>query len=45
MIDDIVKVTVDRPSGTCHPVHKDIYYPVNYGFIEGVIVQVRMTDY
>lgn len=39
MIGDIVKVTVDRPLGTCHPVHKDIYYPVNYGFIEGVMAQ------
>lgn len=39
MIGDIVKVTVDRPLGTFHPVHKDIYYPVNYGFIEGVMAQ------
>lgn len=39
MIGDIVKVTVDRPLETFHPVHKDIYYPVNYGFIEGVMAQ------
>ena len=34
---DIVTVTVDRPLGSYHPEHKDMYYPVNYGYIEGVI--------
>lgn len=37
MIGDIVTVTVDRPLGSYHPVHKDIYYPINYGYIEGII--------
>ena len=37
MIGDIVKVVVDRPLGSYHPKHKDIYYPINYGFIEGII--------
>lgn len=37
MIGNIVKVTVDRPLGSYHPKHKDIYYPINYGYIEGVI--------
>ena len=37
VIGSIVKVIVDRPSGTYHPKHKDIYYPVNYGYIPGVI--------
>lgn len=32
-----VKVTVDRPLGSFHPEHKDMYYPVNYGYVEGVI--------
>ena len=32
-----VKVIIDRPLGTYHPNHKDIFYPVNYGYIEGVI--------
>ena len=32
-----VKVTVDRPLGTYHPKHKDIYYSVNYGYIKGVV--------
>ncbi len=35
MIGDIVKVIVDRPLGSYHPKHKDIYYPINYGYIEG----------
>ena len=37
MIGDIVTVTVDRPLGSYHPVHKDIYYPVNYGYIKGIM--------
>lgn len=37
MIGEIVKVTVDRPLGSYHPKHKDIYYPINYGYIEGII--------
>ena len=30
-------VTVDRPLGSYHPLHPDIYYPVNYGYIEGIM--------
>lgn len=37
MIGDIVKVIVDRPLGTYHPEHKEMYYPINYGYIEGLI--------
>lgn len=37
MIGDIVTVTIDRPLGSCHPKYKDLYYPINYGYIEGVI--------
>lgn len=37
MIGDTVKVIVDRPLGSYHPKHKDIYYPINYGYIEGII--------
>lgn len=33
----IVNVTVDRQLGSFHPKHKDIYYPVNYGFVSGII--------
>lgn len=32
-----VKVTVDRPLGSYHPTHRDLYYPINYGFIKGII--------
>ena len=37
MIGNVVKVIVDRPLGSCHPKHKDIYYSVNYGYVPGVI--------
>jgi len=33
----IVTVIVDRPMGTFHPNHPDLYYPVNYGYIPGTI--------
>ena len=36
MIGKIVKVTVDRPLGSYHPEYKDIYYSVNYGYVEGI---------
>ena len=37
VIGTIVTVTVDRPLGSYHPEHKEMYYPVNYGFIEGIM--------
>lgn len=37
MIGDMVKVTVDRPLGSYHPEYKELYYPINYGYIEGII--------
>lgn len=37
MIGQTVTVIVDRPLGTYHPKHKDIYYSINYGYIEGII--------
>ncbi len=37
MIGKIVTVTVDRPLGSFHPEYKDMYYPVNYGYIEGTV--------
>ena len=37
MIGDTVTVIVDRELGTYHPKHRDIYYPINYGYIEGII--------
>lgn len=32
-----VTVTVDRPMGSYHPKHKSIFYPVNYGFVKGIM--------
>ena len=32
-----VTVTVDRPLGSSHPEYPDLIYPVNYGYIEGII--------
>lgn len=32
-----VTVTVDRPLGSCHPKHQNICYPVNYGYIKGIM--------
>ena len=37
MIGKKVKVIIDRPLGSYHPNHKDIYYSVNYGYIEGIM--------
>ncbi|MBQ8858540.1 MAG: inorganic diphosphatase [Clostridia bacterium] len=37
MIGRIVTVVVDRPLGSYHPEHTDLYYPVNYGYIEGTM--------
>ena len=37
VIGNTVKVTIDRPLGSYHPEHKDMYYPINYGYIEGII--------
>ncbi len=36
MIGQIVKVVVDRPLGSYHPKYKGLYYPINYGYIDGV---------
>ena len=35
MIGKTVKVIVDRPLGSFHPEYKDMYYPVNYGYVKG----------
>ena len=39
MIGKIVTVTIDRPIGSYHPVHKNLYYPINYGYVKGIIAQ------
>jgi len=30
-------VTLDRPRKSTHPVHKDIVYPIDYGYVNGTI--------
>lgn len=37
MIGKTVTVIVDRPIGSCRPNHKNICYPINYGYIQGVV--------
>ena len=37
MISKTVTVTIDRPLGSRHPKYADMIYPVNYGFVEGII--------
>lgn len=37
MIGKKVTVKVDRPMGSYHPEHKDIFYPINYGYVEGIM--------
>lgn len=37
MLGSFVKVIIDRPLGSRHPKHPDIFYPINYGYIEGII--------
>ena len=37
MIGSVVRVIVDRPLGSFHPKHNDIYYSVNYGYIPDVL--------
>ncbi|PWJ51522.1 inorganic pyrophosphatase [Faecalicatena contorta] len=37
MIGKIVSVTVDRAVGTYHPEYPDMYYPINYGHIKGIM--------
>lgn len=36
MYTPLVKVIVDRPLGSSHPKYKDLIYPINYGYVEGI---------
>ena len=36
IIGQTVKGIIDRPMGSCHPRHKEMIYPVNYGYVPGV---------
>ena len=49
MIGAAVTVLVDRPLGSAHPACPDLIYPVNYGYIPGimagrVIAVIRRRD-
>ena len=37
MLGEIVNIIIDRPLGSIHPNHNDIIYPVNYGYINGIM--------
>ena len=37
VIGKTVTVTVDRPLGSYHPEHRNMYYPINYGYVEGIM--------
>ncbi len=37
MLGHSVTVTVDRPLGSHHPTHPELLYPINYGYIKGVL--------
>ena len=32
-----VEVLMDRPIGAIHPKHPEIIYPINYGYIDGLL--------
>lgn len=36
LLGETVDITIDRPILSCHPLHPDIVYEVNYGFIPNV---------
>ena len=37
IIGKTVDIIVDRPLGSRHPKHKELLYPVNYGYVAGVM--------
>lgn len=37
MIGLIVKGTIDRPLGSAHPDYPDMIYPINYGYVDGIL--------
>lgn len=36
VIGSLVSGHIDRPLGSCHPRYPDLYYPINYGYVDGV---------
>lgn len=39
IIGKIVTVEIERPSGSCHPEYPDLVYPINYGFVPGLLAE------
>ena len=39
MNNEIYTVTIDRPLGSCHPDYPSMVYPINYGYIDGIIAE------
>ena len=37
IIGKTVRGHVDRPIGSRHPKHPDMIYPINYGYVDGII--------
>ena len=37
IIGKTVRGIVDRPVGSRHPKHPDLVYPINYGYVEGLL--------
>ena len=37
ILGQLVTVIVDRPLGSIHPQYKDMVYPINYGYVDGII--------
>lgn len=35
----LVHIMIDRPMNSYHPEHKELFYPVNYGYIEGIMLR------
>ena len=36
-LEKTVDILIDRPLGSIHPKHPNIVYPINYGYISGVL--------
>ena len=39
IIGKTVRGIIDRPIGSHHPDYPDLIYPINYGYVEGVIAE------
>ena len=37
MLGKTVTITIDRPLGSRHPRYPDLLYPINYGYIAGIM--------